>query len=313
MSQTLGQTRVVDPILTTHVQGYRQAGLVGHYLFPRAPVSVAGGRVLEFGKEAFREYNTGRAPGSATSRISFGYEGKPYAVFPHSLEAPVPRERLRDASRGPGIDLGMRATSLTMQVIALSLEREQASIAVNAANYDADHKQAFAGGTKWSAATGTPLTDIANAKEAIRKTIGLRPNTLVLSPDAWTSAELNPQVVARIYPDRGPGEVGPVSLEHFSKVIGVPNVVVGEAVTAGADDAFSDVWGNNAVLAYVSQNPSPQMEEPSYGYTYTMEGHPMVEVPYYDNNAKSWIYGVTNERTPQLTGMVAGFLFQNPK
>ena len=37
----------------------------------------------------------------------------------------------------------------------------------------------------------------------------------------------------------------------------------------------------------------------------------MVEVPYYDNNAKSWIYGVGYERAPQLTGITAGFLIQN--
>ncbi|CAK0772392.1 hypothetical protein WCLP8_4870007 [uncultured Gammaproteobacteria bacterium] len=54
------------------------------------------------------------------------------------------------------------------------------------------------------------------------------------------------------------------------------------------------------------------MEEPSYGYTYTMKGHPMVEAPYYDNNKRSTIYGVTFERKPVLTGQCAGFLINAP-
>ncbi|HHA2602409.1 TPA: hypothetical protein ACOEOE_004596, partial [Stenotrophomonas maltophilia] len=50
------------------------------------------------------------------------------------------------------------------------------------------------------------------------------------------------------------------------------------------------------------------VEEPSYGYGYRIEGMPLVEVPYWDNSAKSWIYGVSNDATPVLAGMAAGYL-----
>lgn len=78
------------------------------------------------------------------------------------------------------------------------------------------------------------------------------------------------------------------------------------------DDTFSDIWGNAAVLAYVPSEAEAAMPIPSYGYTYTMEGHPMVEQPYWDNGSKSWIYGTTMERAPVLTGMLAGYLIQTP-
>ena len=78
------------------------------------------------------------------------------------------------------------------------------------------------------------------------------------------------------------------------------------------DDTFSDIWGNNAVLAYVAPEGMAAVPTPSYGYTYTMEGHPLVEQPYWENGSKSWIYGTTMERSPVLTGMAAGYLFQNP-
>ncbi len=304
--------RVIDPILTTHVQGYQHPGRVGHLLFPRVPVYVSGGQILEFGKESFRKYATRRAPGGATRRITFGYLGKPFALVQDSLEAPVPREFMRDASRVPGIDLGRMATDTTMQVITLALESEQAAVAVAAANYDNDHKLALAAGTKWSADTGVPLTDIDTGREAIRASIGMEPNTLILSAVAWKAARNNPQVAARIYAEQPDTDRGPVTLEQFRRAVDLPTVAVAGAIAADENDAFEDIWGNNAVLAYVAPQGQAAVPVPSYGYTYTMDGHPLVEQPYWDNNAKSWIYGVTMERAPVLTGMAAGFLLQSP-
>ncbi len=65
------------------------------------------------------------------------------------------------------------------------------------------------------------------------------------------------------------------------------------------------------VVAYVSQNPRGNAAEPSFGYTYAIDGMPSVESPYYENNAKSWIYGVSNDASPVLSGMTAGYLIQD--
>jgi len=299
--------RVVDPILTSVVQGYRQATFVGSNLFPTVPVAVAGGKILKFGPEGFQLYNARRAPGGATNRVQFGYEAGGYALEQDRLEGKVPREWLRDAAAAPGIDLGTRAVNMVMRIVTLSLETQQATLALNPGNYAADHKAALAAGTKWSTDTGKPVTDIKNAKETVRSTTGMEPNTLILSPSAWSAASENPQVLER----RKYVEKGPVTLAEFAAMAEVERVAVGKAVYHDGE-RFRDVWGNAAVLAYAPFAPSGQ-EEPSYGYTYTMTGHPMVEPAYYDNNAASWIYPTTFERAPVLTGEAAGFLFTNCK
>lgn len=304
--------RVVDPILSTHVRGYKQAGLVGSMLFPEVDVEVSGGKVIEFGLESFQRYSARRAPGGATKRIQFGHEGKPFALHQEALEAVVPREWQRDALAVPGIDLARRAVDTTMRVITLGLEVEQAGIATNANNYDADHKSALAGVTKWSASTGTPLTDISDAAEAIRTTVGVDPNTLILGATAWNAAKNNPQCRARVYADQPDTDRGPVTLAQFMAAIDIPNVAVGKAISADDAGAFSDVWGNNAILAYVPPPAEANQAAPAFAYTYRMRGHPLVEQPYWDNGSKGWVYGVTYERVPVLTGMLAGFLFQAP-
>ena len=50
---------------------------------------------------------------------------------------------------------------------------------------------------------------------------------------------------------------------------------------------------------------------PSYGYTYSITGMPLVRQPYEDRNANSWIYPVQADRSPVLSGITAGYLIQN--
>lgn len=303
--QSLRAVRVIDPILSTVVQGYAHPEHVGMALFPRVPVPVSGGQVIEFGKEAFRLYNGRRAPGAATKRVQFGYLGRAYALKSESLEGQVPREHLRDASKVPGINLGTRAVNLVMGALSLSLEKAQADIALNASNYDSDHKINLTS-AKWSNDANNPCKDIRTGQEAIRASTGIRPNTLVLSATAFAAMRENAKVLERLkYTTKDS-----ITPQMLAALLDLKKVVVGDAVYAGSDDEFTDVWGNHAVLAYVPTAPS-NMEEPSYGYTYTMEGHPLVEEAYYDNNTKSWIYPVSYERDPVLTGITSGYLLQN--
>lgn len=299
--------RVIDPILSNVAQGYKNAELVGNFLFPRVPVFASGGQIIEFGKEAFYSYNLRRTPGGTTKRIQFGYQGKPFALLQDSLEAQVPREWMRDASVVPGIDLGQRAIALGMKIATKSLEVDQAAIATNAANYDANHKLVLAGGTKWSTGTGTPTADINTAREAVRASVGMYPNTVLLSAVAFNAAINNPNVVSRF--QYTTHDV--ITEDMLAALWNVDKVIVGKAISMTDAGVASDIWGNNVVLAYTNLG-SMGAEEPSFGYTYTMDGNPLVEQPYWDNNTKSWVYGVNYERLPVLSGITAGFLIQNP-
>jgi hypothetical protein len=302
-----GQVRVVDPVLSTVAHGYVSPDFVGGFLLPYVDVDLAGGRVLQFGKEAFQRYNLRRAPGSDTKRVGFGYEGAPYALLQDALEVPVPREHQREAAQMPGIDLGTRATNFGMRIITQAVEVERAELALDATKYDNNHKVALTSGDKWSADTGKPTTDIDNAKEAVRTSTGMVANTVLLSALAFKAARNNPNVLERFKYTSSDS----VTEEMLARLWDVQRVVVGRAISADDDGAFSDIWGNNAVVAYVPRNPSGQ-EEPSFAYTYRMRGHPMVEQAYWDPRAKSWVYPVTMERAPVLTGQGAGFLIQNP-
>ncbi|MEO1477996.1 MAG: major capsid protein, partial [Bacteroidota bacterium] len=201
-------------------------------------------------------------------------------------------------------------------------DAKAAQLALDADNYGANNKVALAGGDKWSAAGSKPADQINEAKSAIRKQIGTDPNTLLLSGDAFDALKENASLLDKIkYTQRGV-----ITADLIASAFDVERVLIGKAVYAENEDAaeFTDIWGNNAVLAYVPAGASMtyapssdgmmmNREEPSYGYTYVIEGMPMVEQPYYDPNSKSWVYPVTYDATPVLSGVAAGYLFQNPK
>jgi hypothetical protein len=270
-------------------------------------VQVSGGQILEFGKESFKLYTTRRNPGAATRRISFGYLGKTFSLINNALEAVVPFEHLRDGAIQPGINLATRAVNLVMKVLSLGLEYEQAALALDATKYDATHKIALAGVSKWSDPASDPAKQIDDYREAVRASVGIYPNTLALSALAFKAIRNNPQIIERFkYTGRDS-----ITAAMLAALFDLEKVVVGKMVLADEDDVISDIWGNNAVLAFVPANPSG-MEEPSYGYTYAMEGHPSVESPYYEKNSKSWLYPMSYERAPVLSGITSGFLIQNP-
>lgn len=306
------QVRVIDPILTSVVQGYKNLELIGSALFPSVPVAQSGGQIIEFDREAFRLYNARRAPGAQTKRIQLGYLGKPFVLMQDSLEAVVPREHLRDAMVVPGIDLARRAINVTMQALQLQLEVDQATLATTLGNYSASNKVTLAGATKWSAATGTPLVDIDTAREAIRSQTGVYPNLLVLSAIAFNAVKNNPNVIARLqYNANISPDATTITPQMLAGLFNVDKIIVGKAITFTDANVSSDIWGNNAVLAYVPTGLL-SVEQPSFGYTYTMQGNPVVERPYYDDNSRSWIYGVNYERAPVLSGISSGYLIQSP-
>jgi len=300
--------RVVDPVLSQFARGYQQAGLIGRVLFPRAFVPVRGFKRVEFGKEGFRLYNTRRAPGTATKRLVFGYDGKPASLDQHGLDGVVPREHVGEAAAGPGIDLQQEASRVVLDAMQLDEEVSQAALATTAGNYAAANKVTLAGSDQWSHADSKPKDAVKEGKEAVRSKIGRNPNVMVISKPIFNALDDHPALLDKLKYTSGAS----ITTDILARYFDVDKVVVGEAVyTDGDETSFTDVWGNFCVLAYVPQGGQPSVRVPSYGYTYTLAGHPFVEQTRWDADAKSWINGVTDERSAELVGAEAGYLMSS--
>lgn len=305
MSKAGSQVRVVDPVLTSVAIGYTNGAYIGHFLFPRVPVSVRGGTIIEFGKDAFKRIAARRSPGSGTKRVRYGHEGKKFALTQDALEGIVPREDYDDAEKAPGVDLGSIAVNTTLDIMLNLLEDEQANIARDPANYSSSNKIDLTA-SSWRNPDRNPLDDIAAGRTAIAGKIAKKPNTLALSETAFEALRTNPNVSGKFSGIKASA----ITETDLASVIGIERVVVGSALiepVGGGEPG--PVWGNDAVLAYSQVGTLANRGLPSFGYTYTLNGNPFVEPTYYEQNAKSWVYPVTYERSPELTGVDAGYLF----
>lgn len=307
---TPAAARIVDPILSTVAQGYRHPEMIASALFPRVPVSLRGGNIITFGKEDFMLYGTQRAPGENTKRVSFGYNGSPYALVDYSLEGVLPIENLQEGLNGPGIDGSVLTVRKTLNIMELRLEKQSADIARTAGSYAAANKVTLSGTAQWSDYSGTsqPIQNIETAKEAVRAATGKRPNTVVMGALVMAKLKNHPVILDRIkYTGRD------VATEDLlASLFGVQRVLVGDAIYSNdAGTAFADVWGKDVVVAYTELDSVADMGAPSYGYTYNLNGYPSVEEAYYERNPKSWIFPVTRVEAPVLASAAAGYLITN--
>ncbi|NHC05930.1 major capsid protein [Azonexus fungiphilus] len=308
-----------NPILTSLLLGMGQGTMIAERLFPRLPSALSSVVLAKLGKERLKRYDLRRAPGAKTKRVDIKFEGKVYTVDQYSVEVPMPRELLREADEakrlqvGNYLDVSQIAMTTANDILGLDYELEVADLATDPASYASGHVLALAGGTKWSAATGTPVTDVLAAKDVIRAKCGVKPNRLVLSAAAFSAIKTN-QEVRSYLPST---QTGPANIEQLKTIFDVQYIDVGDAVWVDNDDVGRDVWGNNAILAYTptiaANGGNVSLAQPAFGFTNVIEGHPFAETPYYENGAKSWIYGATFERRPNVAYDDAAFLFQNVK
>lgn len=300
------QVRVVDPILSNHARGYVNADFIGRFLFPTVTMPARAAKRIEFDRSSFRRRKTRRAPGARIAQLEFGYEGKPVQLHQEALRASVPLEFVDEAAEVPGIDLQRIAVDVVLAVIALEKEIQQADVARNAANYAATNKLALAGADKWTNAASDPKAVVGDAVEVIRARTGKRPNTLALGAVVRKALKNHPKIMEH-FKYTTSATVTDAMLQEY---LDIPLVVSGDAIYDQSDTTTVDVWGGDAILAYVPPEGQRAMPLPSYGYTYQLAAHPFVTPSAWDKDTRSWDSDVLDEFSAELVGADAGFLIQ---
>lgn len=305
MNMSVSQARIVDPILSSVALGYKNEEYIGTRLFPVVSCPKRGVKVIKFGKEAFILRNARRAPGADTARVMYGYEADPVALHQDSLEAVVPQEWVEETAGIP-VDVASIGVNSTMDSILLLHEKRVADIAQNSANYGADNKVTLTEGF-WDDPNANLLKQMQVYRAAVRAKIGRNPNTLML-PNAVFEAVKNNKLLQERFKYTSSESVTTVMLANYFEV---DEVLVGRALYSADGETLTDIW-NKIILSYVPPEGLRNIGMPSHGYTYRLKGYPIVEQSYVDKRAKSNIFPVTDETSPELTGMDAGFLVSSP-
>ncbi|WP_073673035.1 major capsid protein [Pseudomonas aeruginosa] len=304
MPDRLKQLRIVDPVLTNIARGYRNAQYVGETLFPLADMDKEAGIVPLFGKEAFRLWDTERAIRAQSNLMTpDDLNTLDVVLREHDLAYPVDYREQAESM----FDAEARAAKRVKEAIDLRREVSCAALAQNVNTYLSGAKVALAGASQWSASGGDPVAVVETGKEVVRSRIGVRPNTVLMGASVYAALKFHTKLQGAL----GANEQKLITLEHLRALFGIQNIVVGEALAG--DSTTSDIWGDNLVLAYVSQpgaGEKSDYETPSFGYTLRKKGMP--ETDKYDTNGgKVRFVRHTDMYKPVVVGADAGYLISD--
>jgi hypothetical protein len=301
----LSGLRIVDPVLTNLALGYTNAEFIGDVLFPWVPMDKEAGHVPKFGKDAFKLYNTERALRAKSNRVNpEDMDSIDIVLQEHDLEYPIDYREEAEAI----FPLQAHGTIVATEGIRLRHEKICADIAQNPANYAASNQIALSGTSCFDNAVSDPIGVVEDGKEAIRQAIGRRPNTMTMGASTYKVLKNHPALLERIkYSQKGV-----LTVELLQSIFDIPRIVIGEAIMASDAGVFSDIWGDNIVLAFVKQtqqNVAASYFDPSYGYSFRRKGQPLVDT--YTEGNKLRLVRSTDIFKPVMVGADAGYFIGN--
>jgi len=305
----LDALRMVDPVLTSIAQGFSNPNFIGNKLFPIINVSKMKGKIPVFGREAFAIHETERAIRAASNRVPPpGTNMIYFETKERDLETAI--DYLEEEESANGLKYEAKITKDLLDIIHLSHEKEAADLVQNPANYDSTQKLNITADIAFdnAASTLSPITIIWNGKEAIRNRIARYPNVMIIGAASY-KALANNTIINNLIKNTDTPYITDGLLKN---IFGIENIYVGNAVHSEDGESFTDIWGDNIILAYVDQAKETTASEfnPSFGYTFRREGMPEVD-SYYENGGKIKVIRATDNFCLKITAEDAAFLISN--
>lgn len=264
-------TEGVSVPLTTLASGYKPQGLIGETVFPVVKSITKGGKIPVFGKDAFKIYETLRARGAHSNRA--GMEPDSWKTFfceEHDLAIPLDQRELNELNNLPGdvalkamFNLQDRQRRRVQWNLKLELEKVIADDIQNVSNYGASNQLALTGSDCWSETGSDPVNQIEAGREQIRKKIGAYPNTMIMGADSYAQLKFHASYTG-LMKTTNDKVVRP---ELLAQVHDLKRVIIGLSMALDTNNEFYDLWSDNVILAYIPDTGTPEIDEPSFGYT----------------------------------------------
>lgn len=226
--------------------------------------------------------NTRRARKTAPARIEFRVASDSYAVKGYALAGELAKEDLANADRA--IRLRENMTGIVVEALQRDFEDRVARLVTSGSNLGS--YVSLSGANKWSDFVNSdPISDVSTAHAFVENLIGLHPNTLVLDKDTYRIVRRHPVILDMFRYTEG----GMATDQQLKAVFEVEQILIARGIKnnalEGATASVTNIWGNNAILAYVDRQPV-SLEAKTFGlqFVWEPEGFPApMQVLSYDD------------------------------
>ncbi len=313
-------TEGVSVPLTTLASGYKPSGLIGEEVFPVVKSVTKGGKIPVFGKDAFKVYETLRARGAHSNRA--GMSPDSWITFfceEHDLAIPLDQRELNELNNLPGdaalkalFNLQDRQRRRVQWNLKLELEKVVADQVQSSASYNDSNVLALTGSDCWSETGSDPVGAIEDAREVIRGKIGVYPNTLIMGADTYACLKFHAAYTDKMKLTNDKV----VRPDLIAQMHDLKRVIIGLSMGLNTSEAFYDLWSDNAILCYIPDTKTPDIDEPAFGYTikpgFSATPYPYVDI-FTEEGGKIVNVRCTDMYDTLIVNKDAGYLISNCK
>lgn len=290
----------VEVALTQFSIGFQPQDLIAEQLLPVVTHNYETGVFWEWDQqEQFTIPDTLTADGARPGTVDVKAKKNSFAVEQYSIDAPITDREERNADSI--LRLRQSKTRRAQETILLDQERRVAK----ALRENLPGKTLLAG-EKWSDPANDAIEEqVDDAKEAIRLgTMGREPNTIVIPRRLTRYLKRNPAIRELIKYTAGDllvnGELPPV-------LWGMRVLIPGAITNVGTSVAnYQDVWGDDIVLAHVSN--APELDAPSLGYI--IRNGQFTTYTWRDDSISTNYVRPTVLQTEKITWAAAGYVLK---
>lgn len=271
--------QVIDPLLSSIARRYTPDGFIYDQIVARQPVQTISGIYPTFPKWFWfaQQADNKIEDRTETKEVNFEWSTEKYLAAKYGLKVSISDDERANAA--PQLRLEQNKTELLGLQNALSREIRLATILRGtgvtggqiASGNEAEPTK------KWDTSESNPDADLRTGSLAIYNAIGRSPNTLILPyPVAYNLATVhgtdtfhggmlytvNGQQQIRLGDGILPSEI------HGMKVVIAKGPQKQVANEPGVGAATSEIWGKNAILAYIDPNAGWGVPTCVYGFQF---------------------------------------------
>jgi hypothetical protein len=270
-----GDLHVNKPLTNISVAHLQELEDIATKIFPVVPVQKQSDRYFVYDKgDLLRTEAAARAPGTESAGVDYDIDNTPnYSCQKIALHIDVDDDEIAnaDAPLSPERDAAL--------ILTQKLSKKRDLLFVDSffkgGVWETDWDGVGSGATtnevnQWDSATGHPIVDVDNLKEAVSGTSGFKPNVGLMGSAVFNVVKNHSDVLARIqYTQRGI-----VTPELLASLFGLDRLIIAEGVynssAKGQANSIDRIFGKHFFLAYAPKVPSVRM--PSAGYTFSWAG-----------------------------------------
>ncbi|HEX3890707.1 MAG TPA: hypothetical protein VHX90_07640 [Verrucomicrobiae bacterium] len=295
-----------NPVLAGFYQQFMRdpAGFIAEAIAPTFNSGLQSAQYYVFSRENQLQVPTkiGRAPGAPHVEVGMKLSDDNYFCENYGLKIPVPDEDRKKYATA--LDADIAAMRRVADIIKVNRELRVQKLVT-----DVTQIANASPATKWNIANSTPKDDVNAGKESVRKAIGLRVNTMIISETVRLVLEQHPTIMKMFQLTVG----GVLTMDMLKVYFGIQNISVAGTILATSKEGQAvtsdDIWTDTVVLGHVE--PGQDLMLPNFARTVnwtdigTVEGE--VET-WRDSDRKSTMHSADHSTDEKLTGADAGFI-----